>query len=142
MDFILPAVALLKALNVTPGNSTADHSTVTSAKDLQDVVLYSMVTCSGVERTVTDKELFDLIVKLSVDIPHEVSMQLDGLSAWFDIFVHSIFEIQENIGGNAALMAEKMVQLAPNNSQVAWLSAAILLSFIFSTWWCLTRRFS
>ena len=46
----------------------------------------------------------------------------------------TLFEIQENIGGNAALMAEKMVQLAPNNSQVAWLSGAILLSFIFSTW--------
>ena len=92
MDFILPAVALLKALNVTPGNSTADHGTVTSAEDLQDVVLYSMITCSGVERTVTDKELFDLIVKLSVNIPHEVSMQLDGRSTWFDIFVHFLLK--------------------------------------------------
>ena len=85
----MPAVALLKALNVTPGKSTADHSTVTSAEDLQDVVLYSMVTCSGVERTVTDKELFDLIVRLSVDIPHEVSVQLNGLSTWFNAFVDS-----------------------------------------------------
>lgn len=82
VDFILPAVPLLKALNVTLGKSTSDHSTVTSADDLQDVVLHSMVTCSGVERTVTDKELFDHIVQLSVDIPHEVSMQLK----WFYLF--------------------------------------------------------
>lgn len=75
VDFILPAVPLLKALNVSPAKSASDHNTVASADDLQDVVLHSMVTCSGVERTVTDKELFDHIVKLSADIPHEVITQ-------------------------------------------------------------------
>lgn len=86
VDLILPAIPLLKALNVTPGKRSSDHNTVTSANDLQEVVAYSMTTCSGVERAVTDKELFDHIMQLSVDIPHEVSMQLTVCLPRFNVF--------------------------------------------------------
>lgn len=141
VDFILPAVPLLKALNVTPGKSSLDHNIVTSADDLQDVVLHSMVTCSGVERTVTDKDLFDRIVQLSVNIPHEVSTQLiNGPSThWFNILFIFFLKCRNTLEEMRLLWLKRWYNWLRMTHRL-WGCKVSSSSHLFSTWWCPTRR--
>lgn len=71
VDFILSAVELLSALDASPGGMV-DHSTVSSVRELQEIVAYSMATCSGVERPFSNKKLYDHIVQVSSNLTHEV----------------------------------------------------------------------
>lgn len=73
VDFILSAVELLSGLGATPGGA-ADHSSISTVNELQELVAHSMATCSGVERSFGDKKLFDRIVKVAASLKHEVSI--------------------------------------------------------------------
>ena len=79
VDFILSAVELLSELGATPG-VTADHSSLSSVNELQEVVAHSMATCSGVERPFGNKKLYDHIVQVAANLTHEVSMLLYACS--------------------------------------------------------------
>lgn len=108
LDLIVSATALLRSLNETPGMGV-DHSVLNTTKALQEQVTYSMQECAGTERYFSNKSLFDHIVQMAKTIPHTVSMNTLG------DFKHDrvLFFVQYFIGGNAALMAEKLVTFIP-----------------------------
>ena len=72
MDFILSAVELLSELGATAGGA-ANHPSISTVNELQELVAHSMATCSGVERSFGDKKLFDRIVQVAANLTHEVS---------------------------------------------------------------------
>lgn len=72
VDYIVSAVELLKALKATPGRIGADHPTLNTIEELQQIVAYSMATCSGIERHFDNKKMFDEIVQVVTELKHEV----------------------------------------------------------------------
>lgn len=89
LDMIVSATELLQALNITPGAS-ADHTSLDSLQDLQEIVSYSMQHCAGTERFFSNLEVFQQTVQAATTIPHTY-----------------------HIGGNAALMAQKILEVEP-----------------------------
>lgn len=72
LDMILSARELLQALKATP-SKPFDHPHLTSIAELEQLVLYSMLHCAGLERTFTDGDLFKDIVEAASSLSHTVS---------------------------------------------------------------------
>ena len=124
LDLVVSATGLLRALGVAPGQP-ADHTSLSSREQLQQQVAHSMLHCAGTERVFTSEE-FQLIVKAAYGLPHTVgiafflsisSTELGSLSLSHSkmhvhshVHTHTHTHTQSCIGGNAALMAEKIKQ--------------------------------
>ena len=72
IDLIVPALSLLKALNVSH-TAPSDHSSLNSVMQLEQLVSFSMLHCAGIERVFSDPELFTHIVQVAETLPHTVS---------------------------------------------------------------------
>ena len=76
IDYIISAVDLLGALqgetNTAKGVAPTNHQSLSNLKELFELVLYSMSTCSGIERYFEDKVVFDSIVRTASKLKHEV----------------------------------------------------------------------
>ncbi|KAL8581110.1 hypothetical protein ACOMHN_033558 [Nucella lapillus] len=90
VDLIVSGVALLRQLKISPG-SEENHSSLTSLGDLQDTFSYFFNKGSAAERIFTDPALYKDVVKVVFDLK----------------------EIEQHIGGNAALMANIASTLFP-----------------------------
>ena len=71
LDLIVSALDLLRALQVDP-SSPRDHSTLSSLRDLEQLVGYSMQHCAGLERVFVDQALFLQIVEAGDKVEHAV----------------------------------------------------------------------
>jgi ADP-dependent glucokinase len=90
LDLVVSATQLLEALGLSPGQPV-DHTHLASAVDLQEQVAYSMLHCAGTERVFTSQAEFQKVVTAARSLPHE-----------------------HFVGGNAALMAQKIQQTMPD----------------------------
>ncbi len=68
----MSAIDLLEALKQS-STSPLDHSTLSSAVELEQVVAFSLLHCAGVERIFTDQSVFDGIVNTASTLSHSVS---------------------------------------------------------------------
>ena len=71
LDLIVSATQLLEALGLSPGQPV-DHTQLTSGRDLQEQVAYSMLHCAGTERVFTSEEEFKRIIRAAYQLPREV----------------------------------------------------------------------
>ena len=72
VDLIASAIEVLKALDAVPGQVLIHQKALASIKDLQEMVAYSMSTCSGLERHFENKAVFDEIVQAIYKLKYEV----------------------------------------------------------------------
>ncbi|GFO02997.1 ADP-dependent glucokinase [Plakobranchus ocellatus] len=91
LDVIVPGVALLKALNVSPGKK-ANHESLTNLKQLQETFAQFLARGSAAERPFLNKALYMEIIKAA----------------------KSLNQIEYFVGGNAALIAKKASHLFPD----------------------------
>lgn len=90
VDVIIPGTQLLEALNATTDKGS-DHETLNDLNDLSETFLYSFMRGGTSERYMANEDTFGTVVKVA----------------------EKMQRMQYHIGGNAALMAEKIASSFP-----------------------------
>jgi len=94
VDLILSAIKLFQQLGLSRGSSPpTDHTVITSLNDLEECFAFYFKKCAAAERFVSDKDVFEEIVKAAVLVE----------GATYDV------------GGNAAIMGLKMLYTSRNS---------------------------
>ncbi|KAK2151152.1 hypothetical protein LSH36_374g04007 [Paralvinella palmiformis] len=91
VDLIADAVSVLKVMSVEPGGQQ-DHDILSSLEDLQESFHHHFAAGAAAERYFSERDVFNAIVQHAADL----------------------YGAQFSIGGNAALMTQKMAQSFPD----------------------------
>lgn len=112
LDLIVSGTSLLVALGQQPNNVTSNHPVLDTIDHVQQCLAYSMHHCAGLERFFSNRSLYQLITDKAAEIDHEVNLPF--YTDTLPVVLQQYF-----IGGNAALMAEKIVESTADRATTA-----------------------